>query len=429
MQSQLSSRVVTLILGLIAIGLGWLLWPGSEKPADQPLAVSKSVAFDKQRLGDKGDVPRIANVQIVDLDQDGKNEVLACDVSRNSVILYRPSQSGQWEETVLGSKLKAPAHATLTDLDQDGDQDVVVSILGSITPSDDLMGKVVLLENTEDGFVQHILLDDVRRVADVQAGDLDGDGDTDLAVAVFGYARGEILWLENRGEGKFRDHQLLSRPGVIHVPIRDYDGDGDLDLATVVSQYEEEVWGLENQGNGVFKPHVLYANHNVDLGTGGLVACDLDQDGDDDFLLPCGDNLEYGLGWPQPYHGCVWLENQGDWKFASKTIGTLGGTYAAAAGDVDGDGDQDVVLASMSNNWSDSSRPSLVWLENDGQQNFKMWQVDNSPVELITVDCGDLNQDGKLDIVAGGLHVNNHHSAGIQNVQRVTVWLGKGSGK
>ena len=75
----------------------------------------------------------------------------------------------------------------------------------------------MLLENTGNGFTRHLLLDDVRRVADAQPGDFDRDGDVDLAVAVFGYARGHVLWLENRGGFHFRQHPLHAAPPSIFL--------------------------------------------------------------------------------------------------------------------------------------------------------------------------------------------------------------------
>ena len=186
-----------------------------------------------------------------------------------------------------------PAHATVADLDRDGDNDVVVAVLGDLYGADLYTGRVIWIEQTDDGFVKHVLLDDILRAADVQVGDLDGDEDLDIAVAVFGYSRGQIMWLENRGLGKFRDHLLMDAPGTIHVPLADYDGDGDLDIAAVVSQEEEEIWAFENLGGGKFRSHLLYVTDNFDIGSAGLVQDDLDGDGDPDLIWPVGDNLEY----------------------------------------------------------------------------------------------------------------------------------------
>ena len=369
---------------------------------------------------------RITNVQIVDLDGDGKPEVLACDAAANQVLVYHNRGDNRWEREVIGRDLRAPAHATVVDIDGDQDLDVVVSVLGDLLPSDNLIGSVVLLEAKDGAYQSHLLLTDVRRVADVQPGDFDGDGDVDLVVAVFGHARGEVLWLENQGGFRFLDHHLLDRPGTVHVPVGDFDSDGDLDIATVVTQDEEEVWGLENDGRGGFSPRRLQFTHNYDVGGGGLVATDLDQDGDLDLLLSQGDNLEYGHEWPQPYHGCVWLENEGNWQFKSHRIARLGGTYAAAAGDLDQDDDQDVVLVSMSNDWRNPEHPSIVWLENDGQQGFqRQWRLDTKPVEMACVACGDLDGDGRLDVVAGGFRIP---TSAAGPVIPITAWL-SGSGK
>jgi hypothetical protein len=383
-----------------------------------------TVRYSKLPVSPSAGHPRIANVQIVDLDGDGGRDILVCDAGHHAVVVYRESSPGDWDGTVLGDFINAPAHAELVDLDGDGDRDIVVAVLGDLFPSDEMVGKVVLLENVNGEYRKRNLLDDVHRVADVQAADFDADGDLDLAVAVFGYAHGEVLWLEQREGFEFRDHHLLDRPGTIHVPVADYDGDGDLDIATVSSQDEEEVWGLENLGQGKFHARRLWFTHNYDAGSGGLVKSDLDQDGDVDLLLPLGDNLEHGYGWPQPYHGCLWFENQGGWKFQERTLATFWGTYAVAPGDLDGDGDLDVCLVSMSNDWSNPDHASAIWLENDGQQAFTPWRLDTDPVELVTVACADLNGDGRDDVVAGCLHLP---SSALRRVHPVTAWLSEGA--
>ena len=311
----------------------------------------------------------------------------------------------EWKETLIGDSMVAPAHATVFDVNNDGHLDILVSVLGNIMPSDELVGQVILFLKVEDRYERHVLLKDVRRVADVQCGDFDDDGDTDLAVAVFGYARGGVRLLENLGDLQFRDSSLLDRPGVIHVPVHDYDKDGDPDIGVIVTQDEEEVWALENDGQGNFSRRILYETDNYDVGGGGLIKVDLDQDGYMDFLMSQGDNLEFGHGWPMPYHGCVWLRNRGDWTFEAEMIGKLGGTYAAAPSDLDNDGDLDVVLISMSNDYANPQNPSVIWVENDKGRFEKQHLIARQPVELITVDCGDINGDGVDDIVGGQFRI------------------------
>jgi hypothetical protein len=371
------------------------------------------------------DQPLITHVQIVDLDGDGKQDVLACDSRLGRVVLLTQSAAGQWSEQLLGDRdLDAPCHTTVIDLDQDGDQDILVAILGSVIATDDHVGRAVWLENDGQGeFSTHVLLDDVRRVSDVQAGDLDGDGDLDVAVAEFGYYRGGLWWLENLGDGKFRERRLWAMPGCIHVPLADFDGDGDLDLICLCSQEEETVVAFENQGGGklVLREKPLFRSPNFDLGTSGLVLTDLNQDGRPDLLLTAGDNLEIGYPAAQAWHGCWWLENRGGWDFAEQRLAHLAGTYAAAPGDLDADGDQDVALGSMCNDWRTPGAASCVWLENDGSQNFRPWQIADRPIHLATVACGDLNGDGRADIVAGSLHLLDP----LDRLGRISVWLSR----
>ena len=377
------------------------------------------IRFERQPIDSKlVGLPLITNVQVVDFNRDGRNDILACDVQRNCVTLTQRLPNGSWHEQVLIENLACPAHVTAVDLDQDGDLDLIIALLGNILPDDSVVGSVEIYENLGDGFRRHVVLEHVRRVADVQAGDLDGDGDIDLVVAVFGYARGEILWLENLGDFQFREHELFKAPGTIHVPLVDLDGDGDLDIAAIVSQDEEELWVLENLGDGQFHPRLLWRTGNLDLGSAGLIAADLDGDGDIDLILPAGDNLEDAENYTKPYHGCYWFENTGNWHFTPHRISDLGGTYAAAVADLDGDGDQDVILVSMTNDWYHPQHASIIWLENDGQQNFTPWQIDNEPIHLVTVAVGDLTGNGRPDLVAGSLNLRKP----FERMGRIAVW-------
>jgi hypothetical protein len=312
----------------------------------------------------------------------------------------------------------------VVDLDQDGDNDILVAVLGNVLPTDDLVGRAVWLENDgAEQFTTRALLDDVRRVTDVEAGDLDGDGDLDVSVAEFGYHHGGLWWLENKGDGAFRERRLWAMPGCIHAPIADFDSDGDLDVICLCSQEEEEVVAFENQGGGrlVLRETPPFRSPNFDLGTAGLVLTDLNQDGRPDLLLSAGDNLEIDYPAPQAWHGCWWLENQGSWQIAARPLAHLAGTYAAAAGDLDGDGDLDVALASIFNDWRTPGNASCAWLENDGRGNFHPWQIADRPTHLATIDCGDINGDGRADIVAGSLHLQEP----FDRQGRVSLWLSR----
>ena len=431
-ESRRPSRLTWVLLAVavllpvgIAIGLPFLPEHGEAVPV-HPSPVShfpaSTLPFDVQAIGpEPGYRPRITNVRIVDFDNDGFADILVCDAQRNRVLWYRQIGANKWEEIPLGDELSSPAAAVPVDLDRDGDRDLVVAVLGNVLPSDSRIGQVVWLENQGGKFTNRVLLDDIRRVSDVQVGDLNGDGHVDIAVAVFGYHHGEILWLENRGDGRFRDHLLFTSQGPSHVPLGDFDGDGDLDISALVSQDHEEVWLFENRGGGTFAPHLVHGFLNFDVGSAAMISSDLDKDGKLDLLVAAGDNLEVNHHCPQPWHGCIWLKNLGDQRFEARRIGNVGGVYAAAVADMNGDGHNDVVLGCMFNDWHTPGSASLVLLENDGRQQFTAKMIADQPIHLATVAAGDLNRDATPDVVAGTLQL--HHSASRSG--RVTAWLSR----
>ncbi len=384
-----------------------------------------NLSFERRAIGpNPGYNPLITNVKIVDLDKDGLPDILACDARRNRVFWYRQLPSGEFDEIPIGDEVNSPAVAIPVDLNGDGKQDVVVGLLGNgIQPTDERVGQVVWMENRGDGtFVNHVILSDVWRVSDVQAGDFNGDGKIDLVVAVFGYLRGEILWLENLGEGRFKEHLLFATDGPSHVPVADYDGDGDLDFAALVSQDHEEVWMFVNDGKGNFTPKRIFWSLNFDQGSAGLIAADLDKDGKMDLILSAGDNLEINHNYPQPWHGCFWLKNKGGMEFEAHRIGSVGGVYAAAVADFNGDGHNDVVLACMFNDYMRPGSASVVLLENDGHQNFTAKMISDQPVYLATIAAGDLDGDGKPDIVAGSANMPDPRP---EPFGRLTAWFSR----
>jgi hypothetical protein len=358
-------------------------------------------------------------VTVADLDGDRLMDVIACDMVANQVVWLRQATQGTFTESPLGASIDAPAHAEPVDIDRDGDVDVLVASLGVLFPSNARIGAVVVLENTGGGrFTNRVLLREVARVSDVRAGDLDGDGDLDLAVAQFGYDQGETRWMENRGGWQFASTMLQQLSGPINADIVDLDRDGDLDIASLVSQEWEEVHAWVNDGRGRFTPRLIWGSTNDDFGSSWLTTTDLDKDGDADFLYSNGDAFDYAPAGSRPWHGVQWIENRGSLQFVVHRIADFSGASSPQAADIDGDGDLDVVVSSAYNEWDKPAAQSLVWLENDGRMRFALRDVASSPTHLITLAVGDLTGDGKIDLVTGGMHVSRPYN----RLSRVTLW-------
>ena len=146
-----------------------------------------------------------------------------------------------------------------------------------------------------------------------------------------------------------------------------------------------------------------------------------------DILYTNGDGFD-GTD-AKPYHGVQWLENKGELEFAYHDLTRFYGAYSADAVDMDGDGDLDVVAANcfMSSShkyWENLPRHGMIWLENDGHQRFRRHAITEDPSHLITTDVGDLDGDGRPDIVGGGMHVFPPFPP-AEKVGRVSLWVNK----
>jgi hypothetical protein len=120
------------------------------------------------------------------------------------------------------------------------------------------------------------------------AGDWDGDGDLDLAVANF--SANSVVVLENDPIGDFTDVQtIFPLLGATGLTSGDWDGDGDLDLA-VANFSANTVVVLENDSTGSFTADPPVAGQ---IGASALAAGDWDGDGDLDLAVANsgGDNV------------------------------------------------------------------------------------------------------------------------------------------
>ncbi len=394
-----------------------------ELPPDPPIS---GISFTSTNVGapQKEDgTSKIGNVNVVDLDQDGRLDILATDFDFGTVVWISRTDTG-WREQEL-AHMTFPAKTEVFDFNNDGHLDIVVASIGSIWPTDEPLGSAYLLLN--DGnmeFSSKRILNKMGRLADIRPGDFDNDGDLDFVVASFGFLRiGEIGWLEQTGDLQFKYHRMSPKAGGVHVIPTDLNNDGLLDVVGLISQEHEEIIGFVNQGDGTFKQELIYKAFTPAFGSSGIDLVDMDGDGDLDILYTNGDAVDLPEPMILPYHGIQWLERTDVLTYEYHSIFSFYGAYSAAAGDMDNDGDVDIVGVTMVSDWSDSNRLSTILLENDGSQNFTPHGIGKSPINLISVDIGDLDQDGDLDFVTAGLNLFNVLP---NRTSRVTMWNNEG---
>ena len=364
--------------------------------------------------------PQISNLAVNDIDLDGLLDIVVCDIKNDAISIIKQHPKGTFTEKIVANTIKAPAHVQVFDFDNDGDKDLIIALLGMLFPNNDKIGSIIVLENDgKNNFSKRLIIENIARVADVRAGDIDGDGDIDLAAAQFGYDDGETCWIENLGNWTFKNHSLQNISGPINVELIDIDFDNDLDIISLITQEWEKIYCFENDGKGNFKPKQLWGASNEDFGSSGISISDINKDGKPDILYTNGDAFDYLPPLPRPWHGIQWLENLGGLNFKYHPIINFPGAFSARTTDIDNDNDNDIFVVSGFNYWEKPTAESLIWLENNGNNTFKKHTIAKSPTHLITLELGDFNDDGHMDMVTGGVYIYPP----FNNLNRVTLWM------
>lgn len=287
--------------------------------------------------------------------------------------------------------------AVLADLDGDGDVDVL-SVEHYVTPGP---AEVRLSLNDGSGVfadASSSLPPTPSRPRSAACGDVDGDTDLDLVLASDGVNE---VWL-NDGLGGFA-LAAGALPAIFDhsnaLALVDVDGDTDLDLVVGNDAHGGGPGDrlLLNDGSGVFAEGLLPFTATLRK-TEALLVLDREDDGDPDLVFLDSSQLDV-LPFSLPFDATDrLLVNDGSGGFsASADLPALRGqSRAGFAGDVDGDGDADLVL-------EDAQYPNRIYL-NDGQGVFAATReashplADSNAMEARVAAIGDVNGDALADL-------------------------------
>ncbi len=301
-----------------------------------------------------GDYPN--DLALVDLDADGILDVLTANHVSHDVSVLRG---------LLGGTFVAPAAYTVGteelslavgELDGDGNLDVVVA---SFTDMD-----VAVLLGAPGGTFwaprSYSVTSGLSSAGAVELADFDADGDLDM-VTSNGPNNATLSVLQNTGSGTFgaalvHDLATPGEHGTHDVKSGDVDGDGVLDLVTVF--WSGAVGVHLGNGDGTFATAVVYPSSGYQFGT-ALALGDLDGDGDLDIAATSG-SPELGAS------GVWWLLGNGDGTFAGGAYQELNALPSRsrdlALGDVDGDGKLDLVVTGYSTNAVTAAPDGLLYV-------------------------------------------------------------------
>ena len=273
----------------------------------------------------------------------------------------------------------------------------------SIFPHDAPDGMLQKISNKDPGQPYNsanTLLKDMQRPVYMAYADLNNDGREDIVACEYGNHTGKLTWFENKGNNQYEKHILNTRPGAISVVVKDMNGDGLQDIFALMAQGDEGIFYYENQGNGSFMEKRLLSFMPL-YGSQYMELADFNNDGHEDILYVCGDNADK-TPFLKDYHGIYIFLNDGDLNFKQAYFYQLNGAYKAMARDFDLDGDLDIASISFFPDYYRYPEESFVYLENKGNLVFEDFSFpESSNGRWIVMDAGDLDGDGDLDLVLG----------------------------
>lgn len=382
-----------------------------------------------------------------DVDGDGDNDIVAVEEGDTSLQVFR---APSWSRSVLVSfagtnKYPRADDLKLGDIDGDGDLDIITRL--GVGPSDDGAGIAVWCENLGAGtnFAPRLIGNSLEYVKDIVVVDLDRDGRLDVAMRMNGQTQ---VWLQETN-GTWTE-VLLSHASHEGMEAGDVDMDGDPDL--VLNGF----WFATPNTPAAARIEANYTKRVIDSawfsqdGEGTDNSCkvvvgDFDGDGTNDVAFSQSEAPGYAVTWyrsatpnavgpwigtpvttvdychnlqaadfdldgavdllvggmeKSQHRGLKLMLNQGAGTNWSSFVIQTNGSYSAEVGDIDADGDLDIVGIQ-----NYDSAPSWFYRNNaGGTPSLDFWfykQVTDQHVRTFSLCFPDVDGDGDLDIASG----------------------------
>lgn len=322
-----------------------------------------------------------------DMDGNSRVNVVVSSTNRGHIYWFEHNAGGYRSHAISRGNDNLRALAT-GDVDGDGSTDVVIAMADG-APGEPATLAWLQNDGTSRYFARDLIIETEFLDADLDLADADADGDLDLFIRQYNGDQTIVLWYEFRSDLlQFQPVSLLiSVPtDSVATDLIDFDEDGDLDV--LVAHFDEQdpttqFKLFENlDGQGIF---VQSRTSSANIGdVKSIEIVDQDGDGISDAVVTSGQGVSVLRDYSRLFDSPEW-----------QTLIEANDQVMARLGDLDADGDLDVVLATQ-----DMRR--IEWYEwSVDSQLSAAREIYSTRDEILTLELADTDSDGRTDIIVG----------------------------
>ncbi len=306
-----------------------------------------------------------------DLNGDGLADIVSTNDRSNRAWVYLNAGQRQFSDPISYNVGSVPSVVRVVDIEKDGDLDICTVNVGS--------GTVTILQNDGNGIFpsSRTVATGLNSPAHLAVADFDLDGETDLAVA----NASSIMLLFG---GDFTARQSFEA-NAGELVVADLDGDGDTDIGYSILG-ERRISVLLNVSGGFFSQPIEF---EVNIEAGLLTAGDLDDDNDLDLVTAYERHTRVPI---------LWNNDESGITVESRRLSMGPAPHAMVMDDLNNDGYPDIATG-------DGLGSTITLFVNDGRGNLRSGgtRTIQTGDYLNSVDAGDFDGDGDIDLVTGAI--------------------------